>query len=275
MSPANTGAGTCPSCGKPASGNFCQHCGAAMGGRFCNQCGAKLNASARFCNQCGAPAAGGAGGGALAGHKAAAAATLGGNNLPWWIAGAAMFGLILTVGLTVVRSQNPPAAAPGGASQGGAAANPAMGASAIDLSKMSPREAADRLFDHVMRSLSAGDSSDAMSFQPMAVQAYQVAEPLDLDGLYHQALLENLADPAAALATAKRILATNPDHLLGLGAAAEAAAKSGDAATAVGYYKHLLQVYDAQVATKLPEYEAHQAMLPDYKSEAQAYVTTH
>jgi tetratricopeptide (TPR) repeat protein len=291
MSAAGGGAGVCPACGKPASGNFCQHCGASLGGRFCNKCGAKLEAGAKFCNQCGQPVSGGraaaplpkvapsvapAGTGApLAGHRAAAAATMGGNNLPWWIAGAALFGLILVVGWSVVRSQNPPAAAPGTMPPGGTAAGGAMGASSIDLSSMSPRDAADRLYNHVMNDLAAGDTADAMRFQPMAVQAYQVAEPLDLDGLFHQSLLENLVDHAGALATAKRILATDPDHILGLGAAAQAAVATGDTAAALTYYKHLVAVYDTQAAKNLPEYEAHKNLLPEYRSEAEAFIATH
>lgn len=294
MSPADGGAGTCPSCGKPASGNFCQHCGASLGGRFCNQCGAELHSGAKFCNQCGAsvgagPGAAGAsstsgasvargagGGSALAEHRAAAAATLGGANLPWWIAGAALFGLILVIGWSVVHSQNSTAQRPGEApAAAGAAGNAAMGASTIDLSKMTPQEAADRLFNHVMTDLANGDTTDALNFQPMAVQAYQVAEPLDLDELFHLSLLEGIRDPETALGTAKRILKTDPDHLLGLGAAAQWSLAVGDTAAALGYYKHFLKVYDAQVAKKLPEYEAHKEYLAEVKPEAQAFVTTH
>jgi hypothetical protein len=291
MSPADGGTGTCPSCGKPASGNFCQNCGASLGGRFCNQCGAELHTGAKFCNQCGASvgAGGGSGGtpgapparssgagGVLAEHRAAAAATLGGANLPWWIAGAALFGLILVIGWSVVHSQSPTAQQPGEvAPAAGAAGNAAMGASTIDLSKMTPQEAADRLFNHVMTDLANGDTTDALNFQPMAVQAYQVAEPLDLDELFHLSLLEGLRDPETALATAKRILATDPDHLLGLGAAAQWSLALGDTTATLSYYKHFLKVYDAQVAKKLPEYEAHKEYLAEVKPEAQAFVTTH
>jgi len=158
---------------------------------------------------------------------------------------------------------------------GAAAAGGDMGASSIDLSTMSPRDAADRLYNHVMNDLAAGDTADAMRFQPMAVEAYQVAEPLDLDGLFHQSLLENLVDHAGALATAKRILATDPDHILGLGAAAQAALATGDTAAATTYYKHLVAVYDTQATKNLPEYEAHKNLLPEYRSEAEAFVATH
>ncbi len=180
------------------------------------------------------------------------------------------------IGWSVVRSQNPAARqAPAGMPGAGAAGNPAMGPSDIDLSSMTPRDAADRLFNHVMTALARGDTADARSFQPMAVQAYQVAEPLDLDGLFHESLLQGLTDPEEALVTASRILKSDPDHLLGLGAAAQASLAAGDTAATVGYYQHFLRVYDAQLARKLPEYEAHREYIEGVKPEAQAFVTTH
>lgn len=256
----------CPQCGKPASGNFCHHCGSALGGRFCNQCGAKLGPTAAFCNQCGARAAGGGGG-----HRAAAAGVVGGANAPWWIAGGAMFVLILVIGWTMVRPEGP-AAPTGGVPAGGA--DPS-GPGTTDISQMSPREAADRLFDRVMRTLSAGDTAGAMGFQPMAVQAFQIAEPLDMDGMFHMALLQQLADPAGALATARRMLESEPDHVLALGTAAEAAAAMGDVASAERYFEQLVAVYDVQFGRNLPEYDGHRNILTSMKAEAEAYLAAH
>jgi len=265
--------GSCPQCGKPAAGNYCQHCGSALGGRFCNQCGAKLSGNAGFCNQCGAKASAGGGGAPLPSRRAAAAAAVGGGNAPWWIAGVAMFGLILVVGWSMVRPQGPATqgTAPGGAPSGsaGGAVDP-NGPGTTDISQMSPREAADRLFDRVMRTISAGDTAGAMGFQPMAVEAYEVAEPLDLDGLFHMALLQQLADPQAALATAKRMLEKEPDHVLGLGMAAETAAAAGDLAASREYSQQLLRVYDAQSARNLPEYDAHRNLMVQMKATAEA-----
>ncbi len=280
----------CPQCGKPASGNFCQHCGASMGGRFCTQCGAELTAGSRFCNQCGkpvgapAPAGGASPSGAQApaavtqdrtpgAHRQAAAAAIGGSNLPWWIAGAAMFVMILVVGYFTVR-KSPPTAQPSGGPTA-QADNPAMGASSVDLSKLTPRQAADMLFNRVMTDLSNNDSTDALEFQPMAVSAYERAEPLDLDGLFHMSLLQRLTDPTAALGTAQRILKKDPDHLLGLGAAAEAAAQLGKTALATKYYKHILAVYDKQMASPLPEYGHHKPYVDDLKNEAKTYLVQH
>jgi hypothetical protein len=149
---------------------------------------------------------------------------------------------------------------------------PATGQSTLDLSTMSPREAADRLFDRVMRTIAAGDTAGAISFQPMAIQAYQAIEPLDFDGLFHQSLLEMLVDPAAALATAERILESEPDHILGLGAAAEAALGTGDEARAAEIYAQIMDVYGAQANRPLVEYQGHTGLMTQYLSVAQAFL---
>ncbi|HSW28917.1 MAG TPA: zinc ribbon domain-containing protein [Longimicrobiales bacterium] len=258
----------CPQCGKPAGGNFCQYCGTALGGRFCNKCGAKLVGATTYCNQCGAKAPAGGGGGApVPSRREAAAAVMGGGNAPWWIAGVAMLVLILVVGWSMVRPQQQ--AAPAG--MGGGAVDP-NSAGTTDITQMSPREAADRLFDRVMRTISAGDTAGALGFQPMAVQAFEMVGELDLDGMFHLALLQQLSDPAAALATAKRMLEGEPDHILGLGMAGEAAAAMGDQAAAQEYFQHLLRVYDVQFARSLLEYDGHRNLMTQMKTTAEASV---
>lgn len=287
---------TCPACGKPAGGNFCHHCGAAMGARSCRQCGASLAATAAFCNQCGARAAGGGGapapkasGGGQGGRggkgggasrrgqgakpaqdvtRATVAAESMAGAGPWWVAGVAMFGLILVVGWSMVRPDGP-SVPPAG--MGGGAVNPnAQGTT--DISQMSPREAADRLYDRIMRTASAGDTAGALGFAPMAVQAFQVAEPLDLDGLFHLGMIQQLSDPEGALATARRMLEVEPDHILGLGLAGEAAAVLGDEAAARDYFTRLVRAYDAEYARTLPEYEGHRTVMPEMRAAAQAWL---
>ena len=109
-----------------------------------------------------------------------------------------------------------------------------------------------------------------MGFQPMAVQAFQIAEPLDLDGVFHMALLQQLSDPAATLATAKRMLEAEPDHVLGLGMAGEASAATGDQVAATEYFSRLLEVYDVQFARNLPEYDGHRNIVVQMKATAEA-----
>jgi hypothetical protein len=203
------------------------------------------------------------------GHRAAAAAAVGGANTAWWIAGIAMFGLIIVVGWSMVRPGPPPTPGGGSPAAGGA---PAAGQAPVDLSTLSPVEAANRLFNRVMTTLETGDTAGALGFQPMAVQAYEMLEPLDLDGLFHVAMLQILVDPAAAMATANRILEVEPDHVLGLGMAAQAATGLGDEDQAVAHYRHLLEVFDAQVGRPLPEYQGHQPSMTQMQSAARAFI---
>ncbi|NJD18931.1 MAG: hypothetical protein FIA95_06565 [Gemmatimonadetes bacterium] len=123
-----------------------------------------------------------------------------------------------------------------------------------------------------MRTISAGDTAGALGFQPMAVQAFEMVGALDLDGMFHLALLQQLTDPAAALATAKRMLESEPDHVLGLGMAGEASSAMGDQEAARGYFEHLLRVYDVQFARSLVEYDAHRNLMTQFKATAEASV---
>lgn len=269
MSPPEKGP-FCPECNKPATGNFCQHCGAKLGGRFCNQCGGKLSAGAKFCNQCGAKAAGAVGGASP--RREIVAEVVGGQNLPWWIAGAAMFVLIVVVGVSMVRPGPP--AGPGASDIGGGAATatPAMGV-APDISDMSPIEAADRLFNRVMSSISQGDSAGAQAFLPMAIAAYQRARPLTLDGLFHLSMLNRTAmNLEAALDNALEIVEQDPDHLLGRAAAAEAAIELGEMDEAAIHYRRILEVYDEESQRALSEYEMHSAIVVALKDDAERFL---
>jgi tetratricopeptide (TPR) repeat protein len=134
---------------------------------------------------------------------------------------------------------------------------------------MTPREAADRLFDRVMRSAASGDSAQAQQFLPMAIQAYERVRPLDADGAFHLSLLQRTAgDLEGARATAREALESYPDHLLVRGAAGAAALEAGDRTAAEEHYAHLLEVWDAQMDLGLPEYEAHASLLPELRADA-------
>ncbi len=294
MTDETTGAVECPSCGKEANGNFCRHCGATLGGRFCNKCGTSLREGAQFCDQCGAPRAGGAGAVApvVAGRPVPAPrsdarprvtdAQGGGgpartgassrrppveskaaSNLPWFLAAASLFALIVVIGVTMIDPAGPAPAA-------GTPASPAGGV-APDISQMTPREAADRLFDRVMRTLSAGDTAGAMAFQPMGVQAYQRAEPLDLDGVFHMSMLQMLAEPAVALASAERILEVEPAHVFALGIKAQAHDNLGDTAAARATYQRLLDGYESEQGN-VTLYDGHLDLLPRFRADAESYL---
>ncbi len=271
----------CPECGEGAHGNFCQNCGASLGGRFCNQCGSKVAPGGKFCSDCGSGVLGGGASQSAASatrassrasleRKAAAAEVVGGQNLAWWVAGVAMFALILFVGITMVRPG--PAAGP---TAGSSSAAPAAAGTPPDISQMSPIEAADRLFNRVMTSVSAGDSTAAQQFMPMAIAAYNRARPLTLDGLFHLSMLNRTAgNLEAALDNALEIVEADPNHLLGLAAAAEAAVELGELDEAEVHYRQIAAVFDEESQRPLEEYDMHSQIVLVLKEDAERFLVS-
>jgi tetratricopeptide (TPR) repeat protein len=206
-------------------------------------------------------------------RREVAASLVSGQNLPWWIAGAAMFVLILFVGMSMVRPAGPvaPSAAPAG---NAAPVAGGSGVAAPDISTMTPIEAATRLFNRVMTAVSAGDSAQAQAFLPMAIAAYQRARPLDNDGLFHLSMLNRTAmNLEAALDNAIEILERDPNHLLGLAAAAEAAIELGELDEAERHYRQLTAVYEQEVARGLPEYDDHLAIVQVVDEDAERFLS--
>ncbi|MDE0357900.1 MAG: hypothetical protein OXN92_09250 [Gammaproteobacteria bacterium] len=140
-----------------------------------------------------------------------------------------------------------------------------------DLSSMTPREAADRLYDRIMRAASAGDTAEALAFLPMALDAYGLVVPLDEDGHYHVSLLHSLdGDYQIARDVAERALADAPSHLLLLGAAARAASELGDSDGANAYYARFMEAWESERARGLEEYSMHAIPLAEMREAAEA-----
>lgn len=182
-----------------------------------------------------------------------------------------MFVLIVFIGLSMVRP------GPGAVPTTSGPAQPAAGAAGAgtppDISNMSPIEAADRLFNRVMQATSEGDSAQAQAFVPMAIAAYQRARPLTLDGLFHLSMLNRTAmNLEAALDTALEIIEQDPNHLLGLAAAAEAAIELGELDEAEVHYRQLAAVYDEEIARALPEYGQHSRIVEVLKQDAERFL---
>lgn len=171
-------------------------------------------------------------------------------SLFWWIGSVAMAVVIAVLGTKMaVRTPAERTSAPEGATDAGAPP---------DISAMTPIEAADRLFNRVMTAEANGDSSQVRQFLPMALGAYERARPLDADGLFHLALLQQTAArPADALITARSILAEAPDHLLGLYVAAEAESALDRTEQARELYRRLAGAYEAEMANPRREYLHH------------------
>lgn len=256
----------CPRCGASGEGKFCSSCGVALGTPECPSCGHQSQAGARFCNQCGGSLAAGAGEAAVpAAARSGDGATA---NMGWWIAGALLAGLILVVAWPIYGpgSQAPP---PSPAQSPGA-----LGASGVDLASMTPRQAADRLYDRVMTAVSAGNQGEVLGFMPMAIAAYERAVPLDSDGVHHLAtLLREAQRHEESMAVAAQALEGAPDHLLLLSSAGDASAALDDDAAARGYYQHMLEVWEAELAEERPEYLAHERLMPMIRSAAEDFLS--
>ena len=249
----------CPSCGTAAEGGqFCANCGAALGTPECPRCGHKPPAGARFCNQCGTAMGAAMGASPTTTHTS-------GNQVAWWMAGALLLGLILVIAYPVYSPGRPAAAPPP------AVAGPVAGPAGVDLSSMTPREAADRLFNRVMTAVSVDDSTEAGMFLPMAIAAFELAEPLDTDGKFHLVLLHLTGQfNAEALEGAEEILSEHPNHLLGLAMAGDASLALGDSTSARRYYRRWLDAYETETAKDLLEYQDHAPMFPEMQVTAEA-----
>lgn len=130
---------------------------------------------------------------------------------------------------------------------------------------MTPREAADRLFERVMREHEGGDFERAAFFIGMALQAYDAVPPAEVDAdlRFHVGLLSLIsADSMAARESAEAILAEEPGHLLGLLLASRAAEFAGDAAAAAALRARMREeVAEAGGIPERAEYEAHRTLI--------------
>lgn len=255
-SPASTPAPTkptaptvCPACQSPASGKFCSNCGAPLAGAECVACGTALTPGAKFCHRCGTPA------GAKADARAlAVSGDRGfGSALPWAVAAIALVALIaLVAGQRFSRADSSVASTPAelpAAAQSGAPP---------DISQMSPEERAERLYDRVMALNERGRSDSVRFFAPMAMQAYTMLGQLNADQHYDLGRIAEVSgDQATARAQADSILSTQPQHLLGLLLAADAAGLRGDKAAQTGYLRRFVAAEPAERSKQLPEYQQH------------------
>ena len=263
MTPA-TGV-VCPKCQYregTAGANFCSRCGGALRGPPCPSCSAPSEVDDRYCTECGA-------GLRVKRPKVAVAGT---PSLMTLVGVIALVIIVLVVVQQTSKSGDagatPPATPPG-----------TLGpTSAVDLTSMTPREAANKLFERVMMAVEGGDQGQAQLFLPMAIASYDRIAALSLDDRFHLSLLHALAgDGASALAVADAGLAVRPGHLLCLAAAAEAALLLGDDAQARTHYQTLVDVYDEEIEAGLEEYGpqvagGHANLLPLLREEALAYL---
>lgn len=245
---------TCSNCGKPASGKFCTHCGAPLNQSACTKCEAPLSPGARFCHACGTPT------GASGAGRPKGAGTL---PLPWIVAAAAVVIAVLVIAVRFSSPTAPPAESAGPPQAATAAA------AAPDISGMTPREQADRLFDMIMTAAEAGDTARVQFHTTMAIQAYQMLGELDGDALYHLGLIHLVrGETGEALAQATALEKEAPNHLLASILRQSAASATGDKVAEQAAYSDFLAHYDSEIAIARPEYEMHRNTIDSFLTAA-------
>lgn len=247
----------CPNCGAAATGRFCASCGTPLAGANCSSCGAPLKPGARFCSSCGTPATA-----AAAPTRMPTPARAGIS--PGGIAIGALAMAAIAAVLYAVSSRAPaaPAADPAGVTAAG---------TPPDISQMTPRERFTRLADRIQAAAENNDQAQFQQFFPMMEQSWGMLLPgdRDADARFHFGLLQSEAGNfPAATAQADSILAEVPDHLFGwyLKAIIADAEKKPDEAKAAR--QAFDKAYDAQMATKLPEYAAHEQLMSQFRQTA-------
>ncbi|MBC7788780.1 MAG: zinc ribbon domain-containing protein [Anaerolineae bacterium] len=251
----------CPSCNLPASGRFCGNCGTPLAGASCSACDASLTPGAKFCHRCGTPA-----GATRTRTREPRGLT---NALPWAVAGIALVALVaMLAGQRFnARSATTLDAPLNALPQAGLDDRGARGAP--DISSMSPRERASRLFDRIMRLseererdstlfAAAGKGDSLQLFAQMGIQAHMLLEPRDADVRYDMGRIAEVAGaPRLARVQADSILSVSPTHLLGLLLAANSSRALGDTAAARSFEQRFLTAAPAEQQRDLPEYQSH------------------
>ena len=235
----------CPSCGAQATGKFCSNCAAPLAGATCLACNAPLSPGAKFCHRCGTPV----------GSEAPPIARAGTNIVPWSIAGISLLAVIAFI---AAQRFSGGAAQDTLQQQSDAAAPASAAGQPPDISTLTPAEAASRLYDRVMGQHERGRADSVQLFAPMAIAAYQQLGQLNLDQRYDVGRIAAVSgDETIARAEADTILAQNPNHLLGLILARNAARMRKDTTAERTYHEKFLAAAAAERAKQLPEYTTH------------------
>jgi hypothetical protein len=184
--------------------------------------------------------------------------------LPWVVTSIALVALVALVAAqrfgapTATRLDAPINALP--QAQLGEAPAGQMMERAPDISRLTPRERADRLFDRVMGLHERGRTDSVQFFAQMAIPAYQMLQPLDLDARYDMGRIAEVAGLTDyARAQADTILRADPNHLLGLVLAIRASRLSGDESAATGFERRLIAAEPTERRRPLVEYTRHRS----------------
>lgn len=221
----------------------CPGCGLSTTGKFCSHCGASLTTPATPAPR--------------------NAQTL----VPWAALGIASIALV--VALMAWFDRDSSALPPAPLMSPWSSTAPATGQTP-DLASMTPREAADRLFNRVMTASENGDTAEALRFAPMALQAYNSLGNLNNDARYHVALLHLTADDnKSARAQVDLLRKSVPKHLLAYMLEHQIAERGGQQDSAARAYMAFLAAYDVEIMAGRPEYQDHLNSIERFRKAAQ------
>lgn len=134
---------------------------------------------------------------------------------------------------------------------------------------MTPRQAADRLFNRIMTAKERGDTEEALRFAPMAVAAYDRLDTLDNDARYHVALIHmTTGDIKSARVQLDRLRQSVPNHLLGIMLEHRIAERTDNKDGAARAYRAFLAAYDAEIAAGRAEYQDHEGGIEGFRKAA-------
>ena len=178
--------------------------------------------------------------------------------MPWGLISVLGAGMLVVIAFALTRSglnSNPPPAQ--------FATAPASGQVATtDISNMTPRQRADRLYNRVMRARAAGDSGEVAFFAPMGIAAYEMMNGLDLDARYHMGMINHAAgDYDDALQQADLMDEEVPGHLLATAIRFEVARSRGETTEMNRQLEIFRENYGEQQATNRAEYLDHATTL--------------
>ena len=146
-------------------------------------------------------------------------------------------------------------------------------ASATTITNITPAQAAEQLFNHVMAASERGETAEARRFAPMALEAYGQLRTLDNDARYHVGLIHvTVGDTESALAELDAIRRSVPDHLLGIMLEHAIAEARGDDEGVTQAYARFVSTYDTEILTDRDEYQGHRTGIDGFRARASAAV---
>ncbi len=196
--------------------------------------------------------------------------------MPWGIAVVSALLLVAVIATNRFAEKAPATtagAAPGAAPFAGGG-DARGGGRPPDLNSMTPKDAADRLFDRVMRLKEEGKRDSVRFFAPMALSATANVQPADADLRFHLGAIAIATEDSTlalmARAQADTILAARATHLLGLILGVQASAIRGDEKARKEFARRLIEASGKELALPLDEYLQHRPVIDDALRTARA-----